>query len=116
MKLIEVILRDENLEEAIRRVKSNKGVPGIDKMTVNEIDAYFKTHKEQIKKQILEKKCRNHKGYGIFSSVPSMALILLVKVQSRVFTAKCSEPQVGTSNGMDEGRKKRLFKPLFLHS
>ena len=33
------------------------------------------------------------------SSVPSMALILLVKVQSRVFTAKCSEPQVGTSNG-----------------
>lgn len=55
MKLIEVILRDENLEEAIRRVKSNKGVPGIDKMTVNEIDAYFKTHKEQIKKQILER-------------------------------------------------------------
>ena len=54
--------------------------------------------------------------HGIFSSVPSMALILLVKVQSRVFTAKCSEPQVGTSNGMDEGRKKRLFKPLFLHS
>ena len=48
--------------------------------------------------------------------VPSMALILLVQVQSRVFTAKCSEPQVGTSNGMDEGRKKRLFKPLFLHS
>ena len=48
--------------------------------------------------------------------VPGMALILLVQVQSRVFTAKCSEPQVGTSNGMDEGRKKRLFKPLFLHS
>ncbi len=33
--------------------------------------------------------------------VPSMALIVLVKVQSRVFTAKCSEPQVGASNGMD---------------
>jgi hypothetical protein len=32
-----------------------------------------------------------------------MALILLVQVQSRVFTAKCSEPQVGTSNGMDGG-------------
>ena len=38
-----------------------------------------------------------------FPSVPSMALILLVKVQSRVFTAKCSEPQVGISNGMDGG-------------
>ena len=35
--------------------------------------------------------------------VPGMALILLVKVQSRVFTAKCSEPQVGISNGIDEG-------------
>lgn len=48
MKLIEVILRDENLEEAIKRVKSNKGVPGVDKMTVNEIDEYFKAYKEQI--------------------------------------------------------------------
>ncbi len=26
MKLMEVILQDENLEEAIKRVKSNKGV------------------------------------------------------------------------------------------
>ena len=39
----------------------------------------------------------------LFSCVPSTALILLVQVQSRVFTAKCSEPQVGTSNGMDGG-------------
>ena len=40
---------------------------------------------------------------ALFVCVPSMALVLLVKVQSRVFTAKCSEPQVGISNGMDEG-------------
>lgn len=33
--------------------------------------------------------------------VPSMALILLVQVQSRVFTAKCSEPQVCINNGTD---------------
>ena len=33
--------------------------------------------------------------------MPSMALILLVQVQSQVFAAKCSEPQVGISNGMD---------------
>ena len=38
-----------------------------------------------------------------FYCVPSMALILLVQVQPQVFTAKCSEPQVGISNGMDEG-------------
>ena len=56
MKLMEVILRDENLDEAIKRVKSNKGVPGVDKMSVDEIDAYFETNRETIKKQILEKK------------------------------------------------------------
>ena len=39
----------------------------------------------------------------LFSSVPSMALILLVKVQSRVFTAKCSEPQAVNSDVMGEG-------------
>ena len=55
MKLMEVILQDENLEEAIKRVKSNKGVAGVDKMTVDEIDEYFKSNKETIKKQILER-------------------------------------------------------------
>ena len=50
--------------------------------------------------------------HTLFASVPSMALILLVKVQSRVFTAKCSEPQVGTSNGMDEGSGVTKFLSL----
>lgn len=58
VKLMEVILQDENLEEAIKRVKSNKGVAGVDKMTVGEIDEYFKANKETIKKRILEKKYR----------------------------------------------------------
>ena len=49
---------------------------------------------------------------GIFSYVPSMALILLVQVQSQVFTAKCNEPQVGTSNGMDEGSGVTKFLSL----
>ncbi|MCI9106221.1 MAG: hypothetical protein HFG57_09755 [Lachnospiraceae bacterium] len=41
-----------------------------------------------------------------------MALILLVKVQSRVFTAKCSEPQVGIRNGMDGGSGVAKFLSL----
>lgn len=56
MKLIEMILSDENLKEAIRRVKSNKGVPGVDKMTVYEIDTYFEENMEDIKQSILDKK------------------------------------------------------------
>ncbi|WP_373216745.1 hypothetical protein [Ruminococcus sp. 5_1_39BFAA] len=51
-----------------------------------------------------------------------MALILLVKVQPRVFAAECSEPQVGISNGTDEGsgaakmcftKKNDFAAPLF---
>ena len=58
-------------------------------------------------------KCsESHQSGGFFAGVPSMALILLVKVQSRVFTAKCSEPQVGTSNGMDEGSGVTKFLSL----
>ena len=48
----------------------------------------------------------------VLCCVPSMALILLVKVQSRVFTAKCSDPQVDTSNGMDEGSGVAKFLSL----
>ena len=58
------------------------------------------------------KKQRIVKSFAFFTSVPSMALILLVKVRSRVFTAKCSEPQVGTSNGMDEGSGVTKFLSL----
>ena len=50
---------------------------------------------------IINKKRQNFLLF--FYCVPSMVLILLVKVQSQVFTAKCSEPQVGISNGIDEG-------------
>ena len=56
MKLIELILNEENLKEAIKRVKSNKGVPGVDKMTVYEIDRYFEENMEDIRQSILEKK------------------------------------------------------------
>ena len=44
--------------------------------------------------------------------VPSMALISLVQVQSWVFTAKCSEPQAGVSNGMGEGSGVAKFLSL----
>lgn len=56
MRLIDEILSDENLEEAKKQVKSNKGAPGIDKMTVNEIDKYFHEHREEIKTSIMEMK------------------------------------------------------------
>lgn len=56
MKLIEQILSEENLEKAIKKVKSNKGAPGIDKMTVEKLEEYFKEHKEELITSIMEMK------------------------------------------------------------
>lgn len=56
MRLIEEMLSKENVELAIKRVKSNKGAPGVDKMTVDEIDQYFVVHGEQVISEILNMK------------------------------------------------------------
>lgn len=52
MELIEWILQDENIDKAIEAVKRNKGAAGVDGMTVDELDAYFAEHREEIKAQI----------------------------------------------------------------
>ena len=74
-----------------------------DKFTTNEI----KNRSEELCKRNTSSLWR-----GIFKCVPSMALILLVKVQSRVFTAKCSEPQADASNDMGEGSGVAKFLSL----
>ena len=56
MKLIEEIVSEDNLKEAIKRVKANKGVAGVDQMTVDQIDSYFEEHKEEIISSIMNKK------------------------------------------------------------
>ena len=58
MELMDKILSQKNLQEAMKRVKSNKGASGIDKMSVEEIDEYFSKHIEEMKTSIWEKKYR----------------------------------------------------------
>ena len=53
MKLIEKILSEENLNEAMKRVEANKVASGVDKMQVSELESYFKEHKEEIKTSIM---------------------------------------------------------------
>ena len=57
-RLIDEILSDANMAEAVKKVKSNKGAPGIDEMTVGEIDGYLKEHLDEIRGQIRAKKYR----------------------------------------------------------
>ena len=54
VELIEWILQDKNIDAAVKAVRRNKGAAGVDKMTVDELDAYFALHREEIKTQIRE--------------------------------------------------------------
>ena len=53
MKLMEKILSQENLEMAIRKVKQNKGAPGIDRMTVQEIEYWFEKYQDELITKIM---------------------------------------------------------------
>ncbi|HUU95299.1 MAG TPA: group II intron reverse transcriptase/maturase, partial [Phycisphaerae bacterium] len=46
---MEAICQPGNLREAFKRVRANKGGPGIDGMTVDDLPAHLKTHVQQIK-------------------------------------------------------------------
>jgi RNA-directed DNA polymerase len=50
---MERICQRENLWQALKRVKSNGGSPGIDGMTVDELPGYLKQHWLEIREQLL---------------------------------------------------------------
>src|ERR1022692_3456408 len=52
-RLMEEVCERENLKEALRRVKANKGNPGVDGMTVGGITDYLKQHWPAIREQLL---------------------------------------------------------------
>jgi RNA-directed DNA polymerase len=52
-QLMEVVCERENCLQAYKRVKSNKGSPGIDGMTVEELPGYLKEHWPAIREQLL---------------------------------------------------------------
>ena len=52
-RLMEEVCERDNLKEALRRVKANKGSAGIDRMTVDQLDDYLKHHWPVIREQLL---------------------------------------------------------------
>lgn len=56
MELLEQILAKENLNQAYEKVKANKGVAGVDGITVHEVDEYIKENKEKLLNQIRKRK------------------------------------------------------------
>ena len=58
MELIDEIVEARNFREGWKSVRRNHGAAGIDKMSVEELDAYMPVHMEEIKSSI---KCRQYK-------------------------------------------------------
>ena len=51
-RLLEAILHKDNLNRAYKRVKANKGAPGIDGMTIDDALLYFKEHQKEFTDRI----------------------------------------------------------------
>lgn len=71
MKLMEEILSKENLAEAVKRVKANKGAPGVDRMTTAKAEEYFNEHEEEIISSIMEMKYRPQPVRRVYIPKPS---------------------------------------------
>ena len=53
-RLMEEVVERENLKEALKRVKANRGSPGVDGMTVHVLSDYLKEHWPAIREQLLK--------------------------------------------------------------
>jgi RNA-directed DNA polymerase len=53
MEWFDEILQHENLLAALRRVKQNKGAPGVDGMTVEQLESYLTEHWPRIREELL---------------------------------------------------------------
>jgi len=53
-RLMEEVVERENLREALKRVRANKGSPGVDGMTVHGLPEYLKEHWPAMREQLLK--------------------------------------------------------------
>src|SRR6202140_2775248 len=51
-RLMEEVCELENCKQALKRVKANQGIPGVDGMTVDELPEYLKQHELEIGEQL----------------------------------------------------------------
>jgi len=69
--LMERVCERENLNRAYKRVKANKGAPGIDGMTVGELAGWIKEHKEGLMNSLLDGSYRPQTVKGVEIPKPS---------------------------------------------
>ena len=106
-RLIEAMVRDENVERAYGAVRRNKGVSGIDGMTVEGLAGHLKVHWPRIKEVLLAGEYRPNRilrRYGFL--MPSDVFC----VKRPCPTAVCGKPHVrwcGSPDGRNPVRATR---------
>ncbi len=53
-QLMEQVVQKANLRRALKRVRANKGSPGVDGMNVDELVPYLRVHWEELKRKLLD--------------------------------------------------------------
>jgi len=64
-RLMERIASPSNVRAAYKRVKANKGAPGVDGMTVEELGSWLGNHLDQLSKQLVEGTYRPQRIRGV---------------------------------------------------
>ena len=113
MELLEQVLSDNNIKNAIERVVSNKGASGIDGMKVEELYSYFYEHGEELKEQIRTRKYKpspvrrvyipkengDKRSLGIPIVVDRVIQQAIVQVLSPIYEKQFSENSYGFRPG-----------------
>jgi len=54
LQLMEHVVKRSNMQRALSRVKQNKGAPGVDGMSVDQLGGFLRAHWPRIKERLLE--------------------------------------------------------------
>ena len=113
MELLEKILAKDNMNQAYKKVVSNKGVAGVDGITVDEVDSYIRDNKERIFNKIrkryykpkpvlrvqIPKDNGKKRNLGIPTVMDRIIQQAMVQVLSPIFEEQFSERSYGFRPG-----------------
>jgi RNA-directed DNA polymerase len=107
--LLEQVLTHENLAKAWKRVRSNKGAPGIDGLTIDDFIAHFQDHGKllieeirkgnyqpyPVKRVYIKKECGGLRGLGIPTVFDRMIQQAIVQIILPIFDPTFSDSSYG---------------------
>src|SRR2546425_776744 len=110
---MEEVCERENLKEALRQVKGNKGSAGVDGITVGQLSDYLKQHWPVIREQLLNgtyepKPVRR----GEIRCCPTLCSTNSTESSSDVATAISATPMIATSTCAASGLGNEGWKAL----